>query len=69
MAALSAIGSALQKIAQRYEGQPLAGVLLLTDGNATDISGAPDVAGLPPVYPVVVGRDDVLKDVSVRKSP
>src|SRR5216117_1281178 len=33
----SAIGSALRTLADRYRGQPLAGVLLLTDGNATDI--------------------------------
>jgi uncharacterized membrane protein len=64
----SAIGSALRTIAERYRGQPLAGVLLLTDGNATDIAeGKIDLAGLPPVYPVVVGRDDVIKDVALQK--
>ena len=45
----SAIGSALRTLADRYRGQPLAGVLLLTDGNATDISdGKIDPVGLPP---------------------
>src|SRR5256886_16024905 len=34
----SAIGSALRTIADRYKGQPFAGLLLLTDGNATDLS-------------------------------
>ena len=54
----SAIGSALRTIAGRYRGQPLAGVLLLTDGNATDMpDGKVDWNGLPPVYPVVIGRD------------
>src|SRR5581483_11019104 len=33
----SAIGSALRTIAERYHGRPLAGILLLTDGNATDV--------------------------------
>src|SRR5262245_19127731 len=33
----SALGSALRAIGERYHGRPLAGVLLLTDGNATDI--------------------------------
>src|SRR5256885_2426142 len=33
----SAIGSALRTVAQRYQGQPLAGGLLLTDGNATHL--------------------------------
>ncbi|HXT39371.1 MAG TPA: glutamine amidotransferase, partial [Candidatus Angelobacter sp.] len=64
----SAIGSALRTIADRYRGQPLAGVLLLTDGNATDITeGKTDLAGLPPVYPVVIGRDDAIKDISLQK--
>ena len=40
----SAIGSALRSLAERYQGRPLAGVLLFTDGNATDIHGAlPDL--------------------------
>src|SRR6266567_7607022 len=64
----SAIGSALRTIAERYRGQPLAGVLLLTDGNATDIpEGKIDLAGLPPVYPVVMGRDDAIKDIALQK--
>jgi len=53
----SDIGAALKALQERYAGQPLAGVLLLTDGNATD--GAPagnEFAGLAPVYPVVVGE-------------
>ncbi|MBI2925605.1 MAG: hypothetical protein HYY24_07870 [Verrucomicrobia bacterium] len=64
----SAIGAALQAIAQRYQGQPLAGVLLLTDGNATDLpDGAPDLAGLPPIYPVVLGTDEPIKDIAVQR--
>lgn len=63
----SALGGGLQKISDRYRGQPLAGVLLFTDGNATDLSAAPATAGLPPVYPVVIGRDEPLRDVSVQK--
>ncbi len=34
----SAIGVALRTIAERYRGRPLAGVLLMTDGNATDMA-------------------------------
>jgi uncharacterized membrane protein len=64
----SSIGTALRTVADRYKGQPLAGVLLLTDGNATDIvDGSPDVSGLPPVYPIVMGRDDAIKDIAVQK--
>lgn len=64
----SAIGAALRTLAGRYQGQPLAGILLLTDGNATDMpEGKPDLAGLPPVYPVLVGREDPIRDVALQK--
>src|SRR3954447_19098552 len=63
----SAIGSALHTLAERYRARPLAGILLFTDGNATDLRGAPDLAGLPPVYPVVMGRQDPIKDISVQQ--
>ena len=62
----TALGAALRGLRTRFEGRPLAGVLLLTDGNATDLRGAPaDVAGLPPVYPVVIGRPGAVRDVAV----
>ena len=62
----SAIGGALQTIAQRYRGRPLAGVLLMTDGNATDMGEQfYDLSGSPPVYPVVIGADRPIKDISL----
>ena len=62
----SAIGGTLQTISQRYRGRPLAGVLLMTDGNATDMGEQfYDLAGSPPVYPVVVGVDRPQKDISL----
>ncbi len=62
----SAIGSALRGLAERYKGQPLAGILLLTDGNATDLpDGVPDLSGLPPIYPVVIGSDKPIKDIAL----
>jgi uncharacterized membrane protein len=63
----SAIGAALRTVAERYRGRPVAGVLLLTDGNATDIRGAPDLTGLPPVYPVVLGNLEPIKDLAVQQ--
>jgi uncharacterized membrane protein len=63
----TAIGSALRTLVERYRNRPLAGILLLTDGNATDIHGSPDLTGLPPVYPVVLGRPDTIKDVAVQQ--
>jgi len=62
----TAIGHNLHTLAERYRGQPLAGILILTDGNATDISeGTFDRSGLPPIYPVLIGNDSPAKDISV----
>jgi uncharacterized membrane protein len=62
----SALGEALQTLAQRYRGRPLAGVLLMTDGCATDIGERLyDLSNVPPVYPVVVGSSHAPKDISL----
>lgn len=61
----SALGSSLRMLQDRFQGQPLAGVLLFTDGNATDVNPLNFPPGLPPVYPVVVGQSDGLQDVTV----
>ena len=63
----SALNSSLRNLAERYRGQPLAGVLLFTDGNATDPGVPIDFPSLPPIYPVVTGSDDVPRDISVQK--
>ncbi|MFN0069224.1 MAG: glutamine amidotransferase [Limisphaerales bacterium] len=64
----TALGSSLRALAERHQGRPLAGVLLFTDGNATDLpAGLPDLAGLPPVFPVVVGRRDAVRDLAVQQ--
>lgn len=71
----SSLNTSLQSIAQRYQNRPLAGVLLVSDGNLTDLNeGRLNTKGLPPVYPVVVGNADGLKDlrissVAVRETP
>ena len=64
----SALGNALKTSMERWHGQPVAGVLLFTDGNATDISAdLPPLDGCPPIYPVVLGRDNDLTDISLKK--
>lgn len=64
----SALDSALRALADRYRGQPLAGVLLFTDGNATDLpDGFSQPSGLPPVYPVIIGNDTPSKDIALQK--
>lgn len=64
----SSIGGALQALAERFRAQPMAGVLLFSDGNATDLTeGTLQLSGLPPVFPVLVGSDAPIKDVALQK--
>ena len=64
----SALGGALRTAMDRWRGQPVAGVLLFTDGNATDLaSDLPPLDGCPPVFPVVLGTESGLHDISVDK--
>ncbi|HJQ79722.1 MAG TPA: FixH family protein [Lacipirellulaceae bacterium] len=60
----SSLNWALNSLSRRFRGLPLAGIMIITDGNATD---AGEVAWdeLPPVYPIVVGSDESPADVSV----
>lgn len=60
----SAIHTSLADLAERYRGQPLAGVLLFTDGNATDLP-PPTQPNLPPIYPVLIGKEGALRDLSL----
>jgi len=62
----SAIGTSLRTIAERYRGRPLAGVLLMTDGNATDMADElDDLSGVPPIYPIAIGGRQPQKDISL----
>ncbi|MDA1277113.1 MAG: hypothetical protein O2960_24125 [Verrucomicrobia bacterium] len=62
----SSIGTALQTLKDRYQGRPLAGILLFSDGNATDIpDGSIDLSGLPPIYPVLIGKNQPSHDISL----
>ena len=65
----TALGSALRTLGERFQGRPLAGVLLLTDGNATDLplGASPDLRGLPPIYPVVIGKRDSVQDIAIQQ--
>jgi uncharacterized membrane protein len=64
----SSLGNALQTATEHWRGQPVAGVLLFTDGNATDLGAdLPAFDGSPPVYPVVMGRDDRITDLSLKR--
>lgn len=63
---VSGLATALRTLGERFRGRPLAGVLLFSDGNATDVRGElPDLKGLPPVYPVVVGDRTDTRDLAI----
>jgi uncharacterized membrane protein len=65
----TALAASLRTLGERFQGRPLAGVLLLTDGNATDLANGalPDLRGLPPIYPVVIGKRDSVHDIAVQQ--
>jgi uncharacterized membrane protein len=64
----SALGASLRTAIEYWRGQPVAGVLLFTDGNATDIGAdLPTLDGAPPIFPVVLGSDSAIQDVSLNK--
>jgi uncharacterized membrane protein len=59
----TALGGALRTLTERYSGQPLAGIILLTDGVASDLDGT--IEGVPPVYPLVLGSDLPPRDLAI----
>ena len=61
----TALGSSLSALTKRFRGLPLAGVLLFTDGNRTDLANL-DWATMPPIYPVIPPARGVARDVGVR---
>ncbi len=64
----TALGGALAALRERFARRPLAGVVFFTDGIATDLRDAlPPLDGLPPVYPVVVGRAGAVRDLAVEQ--
>lgn len=64
----SRLFTALHTLGQRHRGQPVAGILLFSDGNATDEPLPPDVLKtLPPIYPVVLGAAEGQVDLSVAR--
>lgn len=66
----TALGSSLQSLLDRYRQQPLAAVLLFTDGNATDAfdPSAPAWRDGPPIFPVVPVTREAVRDVSIERT-
>jgi uncharacterized membrane protein len=68
----TALGTALRTLAGRFQGMPLAGVLVMTDGCATDLETSNFESqisnlegGLPAIYPVVIGEGRPPRDISL----
>ena len=63
--------SNIQLVSTRFAGRPAAGILLLTDGNVTDSSAsaldALNWEDMPPIYPVVVGKQRPAKDLAITR--
>jgi len=63
----SSLNSALRGLVERFQGRPIAAVLLLSDGNATDLTnGELDTTALPPVFPLMPAATAAARDVAVR---
>ncbi|MGQ0634537.1 MAG: glutamine amidotransferase [Planctomycetaceae bacterium] len=64
----SNLTTALAALGERFRGQPVAGILVLTDGNTTESAPVePDWKQLPPLYPVALGSAAGLVDLSVAR--
>jgi uncharacterized membrane protein len=67
----SGLRNAIVSTAERFQGQPVGGVILLTDGNATDLrldeveELVKQTEGLPRLYPVVFDRSDHRADIAI----
>ncbi len=61
----TALGHTLEQLAERHRGQPLAAVLLMTDGIAADLDDPGKLRALPPVYPVLFGSETPLRDIAI----
>ena len=62
----SALSQAVQQLIDRYRGQPVAGILLLTDGNATDQAAELRISSnSPPLYPVALAGRKPVADLSL----
>lgn len=66
--ARSSLAAALQGVGERFEGQPVAGILLLSDGNATDqVDLLLERGDLPPIYPVRFRQGEPAADALVQR--
>lgn len=70
----SALSATLDRLARRFNGRPIAGVLLFTDGNATDretverlLARSDAGNALPPIYPVLPADEAPVRDLNLQR--
>ena len=63
----SAMVDAIDRVARQFEGQPLAAMIVFTDGAATDFERTLP-SNVPPVYPVLIAPDKELADASIERA-
>ena len=62
----SALAASLENLRDRYQGRPLAGILVITDGSPTDSATlTAGIPGLPPTFPLVIAPAHPLLDLSI----
>ena len=62
----SALARSFGDLRDRYQGRPLAGILVVTDGSPTDAPAiVAGIQGLPPTFPLVIAPEEALVDLSV----
>jgi hypothetical protein len=61
----SSLHAALESLRGRYDGRPVAGIVLFSDGAATDALAEGGLAKLPPIYPVLPPETAPADDVAL----
>ena len=61
----SALADALGRLRRRFADAAVGGIVVWTDGNATDDLESLDLREMPPVFPVLVGEQDGLRDLAI----
>ena len=61
----SDVSGALRAVRDRYRGQPVAGIVLLSDGGDTSGTGEAIAGEGPPIFPVAVGSETAGRDREV----
>jgi uncharacterized membrane protein len=66
----TSLGGGLSSLLQRYQGQPVAAVLLFTDGNSTDAIDPSSSLWKdgPPIFPVLPDAAESPRDVSIERT-